>query len=121
MYGEAIHQLIICVTHLVGVAFFLDVFVSFFTGTIDINGCLVPKPFFKRWITGLFLQLLSNPNSSDVMKAFLRITHNVGPARLIRWTEAIISPLLTRIIPILMWRFWGQFVHYQNLGHDVKF
>lgn len=47
----------------VGIAYFLDVFITFFTGEFhQESGALIPKPFFQRWILpGLVLQLLVNP------------------------------------------------------------
>ncbi|KAL3943742.1 MAG: hypothetical protein SGBAC_002165 [Bacillariaceae sp.] len=48
---------------LVGVAYFMDVFVTFFTGEFHpVFGVLMPKPIFARWILpGLVLQLAVNP------------------------------------------------------------
>jgi hypothetical protein len=63
---------------------FLDVFITFFTGELDDNGTLLPKPFFQRWVLpGPFLQLLVNPTMASIKKITILLfaaSINVGPS-----------------------------------------
>eukprot|EP00980_Cylindrotheca_fusiformis_P024992 scaffold12868_cov96-Cylindrotheca_fusiformis.AAC.1 len=78
----------------IDVVCFLDIFVWFFTGELDANGVIVPKPFFSRCILpGTLIQVLDHPTVPDVLphliQCFLDACRAVGYARVIRWAFAI--------------------------------
>jgi hypothetical protein len=103
---------------IVGIIGYLDVFITFFTGQFDqTTGRLVPKPFFQRWIVpGMVLQLLVNPQmgttSKWVWQAWVGVFH-LGPVRCLRWTIALLFPLL---MSTKRWikRSWHKLVVDQN-------
>eukprot|EP00580_Thalassiosira_gravida_P017468 CAMPEP_0201656886 /NCGR_PEP_ID=MMETSP0494-20130426/290_1 /ASSEMBLY_ACC=CAM_ASM_000839 /TAXON_ID=420259 /ORGANISM="Thalassiosira gravida, Strain GMp14c1" /LENGTH=1051 /DNA_ID=CAMNT_0048133595 /DNA_START=279 /DNA_END=3434 /DNA_ORIENTATION=- len=69
---------------IVNAIFFLDVFVTFFTGELTSSATLVPKPFFARYILpGVGLQLLVNPAMVEISRLakgiIVRAVH-VGPS-----------------------------------------
>jgi hypothetical protein len=68
-----IHEFLV----LIGVICFLDVFVTFFTGKIDVDtGILSPKPFFERWfIPGLIMQLAINPKVESASLVVMKVRH----------------------------------------------
>jgi hypothetical protein len=106
---------------IVGVIFFLDVFVVFFTGKFDpMTGELVPAPFLKRWISGVLLQLLLNPRMVEVsaaVKAFMRYCFNdVGPVVFLRWVAALFLPLLRYLMKWFEKNVWRRLVIKQNAG-----
>jgi hypothetical protein len=91
----------------VSIVCFLDVFVTFFTGEIDaITGYIVPKPFFNRWIfPGLLLQLLVNPSIGPLANTVFSILKQVidlGPVRVLRWTIAVLTPLLYAVYKLIV-------------------
>ncbi|CAJ1953681.1 unnamed protein product [Cylindrotheca closterium] len=108
---------------LVGVAYFLDVFVTFFTGEFHpLSGVLLPKPFFARWILpGLVLQLAVNPYLKTVSgwtSFTLRHITKLGPVRVYRWNATVLLPLL-----FFVWRhsiqpMWLSLVEFEN-KHDL--
>lgn len=69
---------------IVKVVFFLDVFVTFFTGELTSSGTLVPKPFFMRYILpGIGLQLIVNPTMIEISRLVKQtVIHavHVGPS-----------------------------------------
>lgn len=84
---------------LVGVAYFWDVFVTFFTGEFHPkNGVLIPKAFFQRWITpGLVIQLLVNPYMKTVSTWTFETVSKIleyGPVRVYRWNATVVFPLV---------------------------
>jgi len=104
---------------LVGLAYFLDVFITFFTGEFHpANGVLVPKPFFVRWILpGLVLQLAVNPYmktvagwTSDLFRSVLKL----GPIRVYRWSATVFFPLLHFVWKHSMQPLWLCFVEFEN-------
>jgi hypothetical protein len=68
-----IHEFLV----LMGVICFLDVFVTFFTGEIDVDtGILSPKPFFARWfVPGLVMHLAINPNVESASRVVMKVSH----------------------------------------------
>jgi hypothetical protein len=68
-----IHEFLV----LMGVICFLDVFVTFFTGEIDVEtGILAPQPFFARWfVPGLVLQLAVNPKVETASRVVTKVRH----------------------------------------------
>ncbi|KAL7527220.1 hypothetical protein ACHAXR_003979 [Thalassiosira sp. AJA248-18] len=69
---------------IVNTIFFLDVFITFFTGELTSSGTLTPKPFFKRYILpGIGLQLIVNPAMIEISRlvkhAIVHAMH-IGPS-----------------------------------------
>ncbi len=68
----------------VNAIFFLDVFITFFTGELTPSGGLVPKPFFARFILpGIGLQLIVNPTMiefSKLTKLAVELAIQIGPS-----------------------------------------
>lgn len=68
----------------VNTIFFLDVFITFFTGELTSVGKLVPKPFFTRYILpGIGLQLVVNPTMLQISQAIQTMGANaiyIGPS-----------------------------------------
>ena len=74
---------------------FIDIYVWFFTGELDLNGRVVPKPFFYRCILpGTLVQVLDHPTVPDVLPSILAFSLSaasaVGYSRMIRWLVAIV-------------------------------
>ena len=74
---------------------FIDIYVWFFTGELDLNGQVVPKPFFYRCILpGTLVQVLDHPTVPDVLPNILFFSLSasgaVGYSRMIRWLVAIV-------------------------------
>eukprot|EP00585_Thalassiosira_rotula_P016170 CAMPEP_0196173652 /NCGR_PEP_ID=MMETSP0911-20130528/6919_1 /TAXON_ID=49265 /ORGANISM="Thalassiosira rotula, Strain GSO102" /LENGTH=506 /DNA_ID=CAMNT_0041440891 /DNA_START=12 /DNA_END=1532 /DNA_ORIENTATION=+ len=69
---------------IVNAIFFLDVFVTFFTGELTSSATLVPKPFFARYVLpGVGLQLLVNPSMVEISrlaKGIIDRAMHVGPS-----------------------------------------
>jgi hypothetical protein len=83
-------QIGLLVGHAIGIVCFLDIFVWFNTGELDIKGNVVPKPFFSRCILpGTLVQVFDHPTLPTVLPMlFLRllgVAEAVGFARVIRW------------------------------------
>uniref|UniRef100_A0A7S2VBW6 Uncharacterized protein n=1 Tax=Entomoneis paludosa TaxID=265537 RepID=A0A7S2VBW6_9STRA len=79
--------------------FFLDVFISFFTGVLDEEtGVLKPPGFFPRYILpGVLLQCIVNPQmetTAKILKFFVTELLLLGPVRVTRWAVALVVPLL---------------------------
>ena len=74
---------------------FLDIFVWFMTGDIDVDTQLVvPKRFFSRCIIpGTLVQVLDHPTLPtllpNLITALLRVSKTLGHSRLVRWVLAI--------------------------------
>ena len=110
---------------IVGFVYFLDVFVTFFTGELDSDtGKLKPKPFFTRWIfPGLLLQLLINPEmetTSRYVSHLVKNTLQVGPLRAWRWTEAMFYPLFIILVDATQRFVWKPLVQQQNANLHMK-
>jgi len=74
---------------------FIDIYVWFFTGELDVQGQVVPKPFFYRCILpGTLVQVLDHPTVPDmlpnIMFYILNAARYVGYSRMIRWIIAIV-------------------------------
>jgi len=108
----------------VGFVCFLDVFVTFFTGELDREGFLNPKPFFARWILpGLVLQLLVNPqmvNVSQWVATTMKNTASVGPVRVARWSIALFVPAAKTIFNAVQLHIWLPFVKKENESETAK-
>lgn len=104
---------------LIGVAYFWDVFVTFFTGEFHPqSGVLMPKPFFPRWIVpGLILQLLVNPYLKTVSTwtfQTLRKILDYGPVRVYRWNATVVFPLVYWMLQFFVANVWVKLVEFEN-------
>ncbi len=78
---------------------FLDIFVWFFTGDIDVDThAIIPKPFFTRCIIpGTLVQILDHPTLPDLLPGLLRSTiqlsSSIGYSRCIRWVLALMPAM----------------------------
>jgi hypothetical protein len=84
------------------VVFFLDVFISFFTGEFNEDtGILQPPGFFPRYILpGVLLQCIVNPQmetTAKIIKWCMSEFVLLGPVRVTRWTVALVVPLVLMI------------------------
>ena len=73
---------------------FIDIFVWFFTGEIDIDGVVVPKPFFPRCILpGTLVQVLDHPTLPDKLPQLILYSMGAmsaaGYSRIFRWALAL--------------------------------
>lgn len=73
---------------------FLDIFVWYFTGLLEPDGIVVPKPFFSRCILpGTLSQILDHPTLPSILPSLIwRIFQScqfVGYAHAIRWCLAL--------------------------------
>jgi hypothetical protein len=80
----------------VGIAYFLDVFITLFTGEFHPeSGVLMPKPFIQRWVLpGLGLKLLVNPYMNAVSEWTFEVGVHLldyGPIRVWRWIATVSS------------------------------
>ncbi|KAL7534830.1 hypothetical protein ACHAXR_011306, partial [Thalassiosira sp. AJA248-18] len=80
----------------VDVVVFMDIFVWFSTGDIDIDThAIIPKPFFTRCILpGTLVQVLDHPTLPDLLpgllKSALAAFATIGYSRCIRWILALV-------------------------------
>jgi hypothetical protein len=85
----------------VNTIFFLDVFITFFTGELSstTTGMIVPKPFFTRYILpGIGLQLIVNPTMVEISRLVKQmIVHamHIGPC--------LCSHLFLGCVPFTVW------------------
>jgi hypothetical protein len=111
----------------VGIAYFLDVFITFFTGDFHKeSGVLIPKPFFQRWILpGLVLQLLVNPYMKAVSEWIVEVGSQLldhGPIRVWRWVATVFFPLLYVMSMRIALPSWRMLVEYQNqIANDLLY
>eukprot|EP00934_Nitzschia_sp_Nitz4_P001073 Nitzschia sp. Nitz4//scaffold285_size24199//10523//12139//NITZ4_008423-RA/size24199-processed-gene-0.5-mRNA-1//-1//CDS//3329545710//1073//frame0 len=69
---------------------FLDILVWFFTGELDKNGSIIPKPFFTRCILpGTLIQVLDHPTVPSFLPNLIgsawSFASKVGYGRILRW------------------------------------
>ena len=108
---------------MVGVAYFLDVFVTFFNGEFDpLSGVLMQKPFFPRYVLpGVLLQLLVNPHMKTISRwtaSGMRKSLYYGPVRVYRWNATVLFPLLFFVWQHSMQPLWLSLVEFEN-KHDL--
>mmetsp|Transcript_45220 Transcript_45220/g.109436 ORF Transcript_45220/g.109436 Transcript_45220/m.109436 type:complete len:680 (+) Transcript_45220:39-2078(+) len=90
---------------------FLDIFVWFFTGELDVNGVIIPKPFFSRCILpGTLVQVLDHPTLPDILPHLIHCSMDAfraaGYARVIRWACAIYPAFEMLVVdPIKLYLF----------------
>lgn len=90
---------------------FLDIIVWFFTGELDANGLVIPKPFFSRCIMpGTLTQVLDHPTLPSALPAVLakvvRVANEIGWGRAIRWALALTPAFILAIAdPIKLYFF----------------
>ena len=102
--------------------YFLDVFITFFTGRFNPqNGMLEPVPAFQRWVApGMALQLLLNPRMdmvADIVSRLVTSIRVLGPVRVFRWVVAFFFPVFL-IFRSRISRVWAVVVASQNKGTD---
>lgn len=90
---------------------FLDIFVWFFTGELDAEGVIVPKPFFARCILpGTLVQVLDHPTLPAYLPHLIHCSmvafRAAGYARVIRWACAIYPAFEMLVVdPIKLYLF----------------
>lgn len=89
---------------------FIDIYVWFFTGELDLGGRVIPKPFFYRCILpGTLVQVLDHPTVPDVLPNLLSFSMSaasaVGYSRMLRWLVAII-PAVNVLLVNPIKSFW---------------
>ena len=113
------HILATAMVPVVNAIFFLDVFITFFTGELTTStGTLMPKPFFTRYIVpGIVLQLIVNPTMieiSQMVKQMMVHAIHIGPSLCFHLLLAII-PFVVCAYDILLDLIFD-FVEQQNLS-----
>ncbi|KAL9187128.1 hypothetical protein ACHAXT_010848 [Thalassiosira profunda] len=80
----ATHVLATVLVPVVQAIFFVDVFITFFTGELTAAGTLVPKPLVARYLVpGVGLQLLVNPTMAEVSRKLKQVaahSMHIGPS-----------------------------------------
>eukprot|EP00571_Detonula_confervacea_P002146 CAMPEP_0172327314 /NCGR_PEP_ID=MMETSP1058-20130122/59222_1 /TAXON_ID=83371 /ORGANISM="Detonula confervacea, Strain CCMP 353" /LENGTH=777 /DNA_ID=CAMNT_0013044327 /DNA_START=53 /DNA_END=2383 /DNA_ORIENTATION=+ len=80
----AAHVIATILVPAVNTIFFLDVFITFFTGELTPSGTLVPKPLFARYLLpGIGLQLIVNPTMIEISRLVKQtLVHfmHIGPS-----------------------------------------
>ena len=133
IYFSSIYEMVI------DLVCFIDIYVWFFTGELDLNGRVVPKPFFYRCILpGTLVQVLDHPTVPDVLPNILAFSLSaasaVGYSRMIRWLVAIVPAfniLLVDMIKSFLFRpmedeEWLQYTESMAIlpvlsGADIRF
>lgn len=110
---------------------FLDIFVWFFTGDIDLDTqAIIPKPFFTRCIIpGTLVQILDHPTLPDLLpgliKSTFKLTNSIGYSRCIRWVLAMMPAMKILFIDPMIGFFFrhikkedeGFLIHYaESMG-----
>ena len=110
---------------------FLDIFVWFFTGDIDLDThAVIPKPFFTRCIIpGTLVQVLDHPTLPDLIPSLLRSTiqlsSSIGYSRCIRWILALMPAMKIVMVDPMIGFFFKHikkdeedfFIHYaESMG-----
>jgi len=113
------HILATAMVPVVNAIFFLDVFITFFTGELaSSTGTLIPKPFFTRYIVpGIVLQLIVNPTMieiSQMVKQMIVHAIHIGPSLCFHLLLAVI-PFVTCCYDLLLDLIFD-FVEQQNLN-----
>jgi len=104
-YSTTLLFLIERITTIMGIVFFWDVPVLFFTGRYHPDtGALTSRPFIRRWITpGLAMQLISNPKMepvAKVLKKTMKSSFEIGPIRVWRWIRTLLYPLIVLLLDL---------------------
>jgi len=113
------HILATAMVPVVTAIFFLDVFITFFTGDLaSSTGTLIPKPFFTRYVVpGIALQLVVNPTMieiSQMVKQMMIHAIHIGPSLCFHLLLAIV-PFATLFYDLLLDLIFD-FVDSQNLN-----
>lgn len=110
---------------------FLDIFVWFFTGDIDVGThAIIPKPFFTRClIPGTLVQILDHPTVPNLLpglfKNTLKLSDAIGYSRCIRWVLALMPAMKIVVIDPMIGFFFEHieedeedfFIHYaESMG-----
>lgn len=105
---------------------FLDIFVWFLTGDIDVDThAIVPKPFFTRCIIpGTLVQILDHPTLPDLLPSLLRSTlklsSSIGYSRCIRWFLALM-PAMKIVVIDPMIGFFFQHIKEEDEGFFMQY
>mmetsp|Transcript_19794 Transcript_19794/g.39594 ORF Transcript_19794/g.39594 Transcript_19794/m.39594 type:complete len:830 (+) Transcript_19794:198-2687(+) len=110
---------------------FLDIFVWFFTGDIDVDThAIIPKPFFTRCIIpGTLVQILDHPTLPDLLpgllKSTIQLSSSIGYSRCIRWILALMPAMKIVMVDPMIGFFFEHikedeedfFIHYaESMG-----
>mmetsp|Transcript_15096 Transcript_15096/g.37201 ORF Transcript_15096/g.37201 Transcript_15096/m.37201 type:complete len:942 (-) Transcript_15096:1725-4550(-) len=106
----------------IDVVSFVDIFIWFFTGSLDERGVIVPKGFLYRCIIpGTLTQFLDHPTLPGLLPSLLQemrmIAEAVGWGRWFRWVFAIFPALLAVIVYPMTAYF---FSHFDDLSDESK-
>jgi len=105
---------------------FMDIFVWFSTGDIDIDThAIIPKPFFTRCILpGTLVQVLDHPTLPGLLPGLLKSTlatfATIGYSRCIRWILAFIPALKILILDPLTRFFFEHIEEDEGLMHYAE-
>jgi hypothetical protein len=106
----------------VDVVSFVDIFIWFFTGDLDVQtGVIVPKPFFTRCILpGTLVQVLDHPTLPETLPTLIAQAMNaaraVGWSRAIRWVLAIGPAFIMLVVNPCKLYF---FRHMDHIDQDI--
>ena len=106
----------------IDVVSFVDIFIWFFTGSLDERGVIVPKGFLYRCIIpGTLTQFLDHPTLPGLLPSLLQetrmIAEAVGWGRWFRWVFAICPALAVTIIYPMTGYF---FSHFDDFSKESK-
>jgi len=105
--GRAVlaHVLARLLVPVVSSVFFLDVFITFFTGELSEAGTLVPKPAFARYaVPGVGLQLIVNPTMVRISRCVRRLAleaGRIGPSLCLQVALACL-PFVARVVDVAL-------------------
>lgn len=106
----------------VDVVSFVDIFIWFFTGDLDVTtGVIIPKPFFTRCILpGTLVQVLDHPTLPETLPTLIAQAMNaasaVGWSRAIRWVLAIGPAFIMLVVNPFKLYF---FRHMDHIDQDI--
>ena len=99
------HVLARLLVPVVSCVFFLDVFITFFTGELSGAGTLVPKPAFARYVVpGVGLQLIVNPTMMRISQCVRRLALEavrIGPSLCLHVALACL-PFVARVLDVVL-------------------
>jgi hypothetical protein len=106
----------------VDIVSFVDIFIWFFTGDLDVHtGVIIPKPFFTRCILpGTLVQVLDHPTLPETLPTLISQAMNaarvVGWSRAIRWILAIGPAFIMLVVNPCKLYF---FRHMDQIDQDI--
>mmetsp|Transcript_25511 Transcript_25511/g.61348 ORF Transcript_25511/g.61348 Transcript_25511/m.61348 type:complete len:886 (-) Transcript_25511:178-2835(-) len=105
---------------------FMDIFVWFLTGDIDVDThAIIPKPFFTRCILpGTLVQVLDHPTLPDLLPSLLKSTlvtfATIGYSRCIRWILAVVPALKMLVLDPMAGFFFKHIEEDEGLMHYAE-